>query len=155
MCVLRIKVKISNVSSMSHSFEKFISFYSDFSPESLLRLPEIYAQNVVFKDPIHEVNGVEALNSYFTTSMKNLDYCQFEFVDHYAGNKSGYGEWIMHYQHPKINAGERLSLKGVTVVNMEDKIVFHRDYYDMGELLYEHVPLLGTVVKKLKHRIAS
>lgn len=140
---------------MSRSFERFINFYSEFTPESLHLLPDIYAQDVVFKDPVHEVNGVAQLSAYFASSMQNLDYCRFEFTEHFAGNNSGYAEWKMHYQHPRINSGKPLCLKGVTVVAMDDKIVSHRDYYDMGELLYEHIPLLGAMVKKLKHRVSS
>ena len=29
------------------------------------------------------------------------------------------------------------------------KIYYHRDYFDMGSLLYEHLPLLGKIIQKL------
>ena len=35
-----------------------------------------------------------------------------------------------------------------------DRVVFHRDYYDLGQLLYDNIPLLGRVTGWLKRRLA-
>jgi hypothetical protein len=41
-------------------------------------------------------------------------------------------------------------LKGVG-----DKVVYHRDYLDLGAMLYEQLPLLGRVIRSLKNRAAN
>jgi hypothetical protein len=35
------------------------------------------------------------------------------------------------------------------------KIYYHRDYFDMGAMLYEHLPLLGRIIQRLKHRLGQ
>ncbi len=34
-----------------------------------------------------------------------------------------------------------------------DKVYRHRDYFDAGAMLYEHLPVLGRVVSWLKRRV--
>jgi len=41
------------------------------------------------------------------------------------------------------------------LVSKDDIIVYHKDYYDLGEMVYEHIPLLGFFVKKIKKRLAK
>jgi hypothetical protein len=33
-------------------------------------------------------------------------------------------------------------------------VYLHRDYFDAGALLYEHLPVLGTLIGWLKRRLA-
>jgi hypothetical protein len=49
-----------------------------------------------------------------------------------------------------------ITLDGTTQLGVKDDIiVYHKDYYDLGEMVYEHVPLLGFVIKKIKGRLAK
>jgi hypothetical protein len=36
-----------------------------------------------------------------------------------------------------------------------DRVVLQRDYYDAGEMIYEHLPLLGWAVRSVKRRVRS
>jgi hypothetical protein len=36
-----------------------------------------------------------------------------------------------------------------------DLITRQRDYYDAGEMIYEHLPLLGWAVRGVKRRVKS
>ncbi len=31
----------------------------------------------------------------------------------------------------------------------------HKDYYDLGEMVYEHVPILGFIIRKIKGKLAK
>ena len=47
-------------------------------------------------------------------------------------------------------------LPGVSYLTFEDgKIREQRDYYDLGAMLYEHVPLVGYVIDKIKQRLTD
>ena len=63
--------------------------------------------------------------------------------------------WTMSYQHPKLNNGELIAVKGASQLDFKQgKVVSHRDYFDGGALLYEHIPLLKRVIHFLKNRMA-
>ncbi|HGP4674712.1 TPA: nuclear transport factor 2 family protein, partial [Vibrio cholerae O1] len=37
----------------------------------------------------------------------------------------------------------------------EGKVTYHRDYFDMGEMLYEQLPVLGQVIRAIKRRLGQ
>jgi hypothetical protein len=46
-------------------------------------------------------------------------------------------------------------VRGVSHLKISDKIDYHEDFYDMGAMLYEQLPLLGSVTRWLRLRLAS
>lgn len=38
---------------------------------------------------------------------------------------------------------------------VDDIIVYYKDYYDLGEMVYEYIFLLGYFVKKIKIRLVK
>ena len=60
----------------------------------------------------------------------------------------------MHLQHKKLSANKTILLNGASFIRFDaEKINYHRDYYDLGALIYEQIPLLGAVVKKVRAAI--
>jgi len=139
---------------MSQVIEKLTNFYKEFSLNSLVDLTQIYAKEVVFVDPLHRIEGVDRLARYFEASMRGMTACSFEFDRTMIDDDAAFLEWRMIYRHPRLRRGEELLLNGTSLVKFCDKITYHRDYYDAGQLFYEHVPLMGSVLSVLKKRIA-
>ena len=40
--------------------------------------------------------------------------------------------------------------EGVSKLEFNEKIYKHQDFYDLGAMLYEHIPVLGSLVKIIK-----
>ena len=59
--------------------------------------------------------------------------------------------------HLTLKTGNKyINVDGITQLKVvDDIIVYHKDYYDLGEMVYEHIPLLGYFVKKIKTRLAK
>ena len=74
-----------------------------------------------------------------------------------TGNKHVY-VWLMKLKASGLKNGEEVQLHGTSVIHFNDNnlVDYHRDYYDMGEFIYEHIPVLGFVIRKskdsLKHK---
>lgn len=129
-------------------------YYKDLHAADLSDLHNIYADNIVFKDPVHKIQGLVELEDYFQALCIDLSDCRFEFLDELVSDDSAYIKWIMHFRHPKL--GNRLiSVRGVSHLKFSDRIDFQEDFYDMGAMLYEQLPLLGNVTRWLRHRLAS
>jgi hypothetical protein len=60
----------------------------------------------------------------------------------------------MHYLHPSISK-EVQTLRGVSHLHFADKVTFHEDIYDMGALIYEHIPVIGFATSIIKKRMAK
>jgi len=62
----------------------------------------------------------------------------------------------MTYEHPRLKGGKPISLEGCSLLrwNLDGKVERHRDYFDAGALLYQHVPLMGGAIRWLRRRLA-
>lgn len=141
--------------SLETSTRHLIGFYTEFNLESVERLGEVYAQNVVFQDPINVLHGLGSLQDYFREMMQGVKSCRFEILSTELLPTQAAIEWRMFYAHPRLNQGREIVVEGVSLVTGNDKIKRHRDYFDLGSMLYEHVPVIGYAVKRLKHRLQS
>ena len=134
--------------------ERFKSQFRILHESDLSRLRDLYSERIIFKDPVHEIRGLVELEDYFTSVCSDLSDCRFEYLDQIVGDNSAYIKWMMHFKHPRL--GNRLiSVRGVSNLKFSDRIDFHEDFYDMGAMLYEQLPLLGNVTRWLRLRLAS
>ena len=69
------------------------------------------------------------------------------------GDGEGYLRWVMSYRHPRLAGGQVIRVSGCSHLLWRDKVYRHRDYFDAGALLYEHLPVLGRVIAWLKRRM--
>ncbi|WP_282161979.1 nuclear transport factor 2 family protein [Ulvibacterium marinum] len=133
--------------------EKFKNYFTllDFNNDSILG--EIYSNNVVFTDPIHEIYGIEELNKYFNKLNDNLIEGSFQFTDESTVDDKTYLSWEMNLKlkRPKKN----VKTSGISVLTIEEKIISQRDYFDAGELFYENIPILGSIIRFLKKKMAN
>lgn len=137
--------------------EHFLATYQQLNASRLDLLAEIYTEDIVFVDPAHEIRGLQQLTTYFAGLYANIKEIHFDFLEPMLVGNQGYVQWSMRFRHPRLNGGRAVSVPGATFLRFADSryVEFHRDYFDLGALLYEHVPLLGGVVNALKRRMQS
>lgn len=134
------------------------SFYAEMESSKLDELDEFYHAEITFTDPVHQVNGLEHLKSYLENSIKNIEYCHFNFINELFDDEGGFLVWQMRFAHPKIRDGAEIVVPGVTQLKFAEDgatIREHTDFYDMGALVYEHVPVMGWLANKVKDRMKN
>ena len=131
--------------------DKFKDYFTDMDLSNNTALDEIYSDNVVFIDPIHKIQGLENLVQYFEKLNSNLIAGSFFFTDESITDNKAYLSWEMNLKlkRPKKN----IIASGISVLTIDTKIIHHRDYFDAGELFYEHVPILGSIIRLLKNKL--
>ncbi|PMH46765.1 transcriptional regulator [Vibrio sp. 10N.286.49.B3] len=138
-----------NISSVAN-------FYQTLSKDTVHRLDEIYHTDIIFEDAAHKISGIDNLNRYFDALYKNVIRCDFDIQDQQEVGNSGFITWIMYLEHPKLSAGATIEVHGTSHIRFfENKVIYHRDYFDLGAMLYEHLPLLGSIVKRIKARLGD
>ncbi|MDE1165052.1 MAG: nuclear transport factor 2 family protein [Pseudomonas sp.] len=140
---------------MAEFLYRFADTFSELDKDNLDRLSLIYSDDIHFRDPLHEVRGMAELRRYFGELYANVEQLHFDFehIDQVREGE-GYLRWCMTFAHPRLNKGQRIQVPGCSHVRWHDKVYQHRDYFDAGALLYEHVPVLGSAVSWLKRRMA-
>ncbi|MGU5794768.1 nuclear transport factor 2 family protein [Aeromonas hydrophila] len=142
---------------MDESLARFVALYQQLSRDELHRLPEVYANEVVFTDPAHRIEGLAALTDYFAVLYQRLAYCRFVITSQLLQGGQAWLGWTMTFSHPRLRGGAPVTVEGATRLEFDEagKVCLHRDYFDLGAMLYEQLPLIGPLVRTIKGRLGA
>lgn len=135
--------------------QEFKSFYMLSSNTNLEKLDRLYTQDVEFRDPVHTVLGILGVKQYMRKLYANSTEIRFEYTDEHCGDNWACINWWMTYSHPKIARGAAVKVRGSSHIRFTDRIYFHEDFYDMGAMLYQHLPILGRVIHFINRRMGA
>lgn len=147
---------------MNHSRElvnELFNLYSRKGGFHLDELRKVYANTVVFEDPLHRHEGIQSLLDYLNRMYSNVQECQFErkgvwLCEETSTPQQVFVQWNMNVRHSLLNGGKAFSVEGLSRLHCGDRIYYHRDFFDAGALLYEKVPVLGSLNRWIKRRSA-
>lgn len=131
----------------------FKAFYQNSGERHLEQIDALYTQDIEFRDPLHTILGVLALKSYMKNLYANSRDIRFEYTDELSGENWATIAWLMHFRHPSLAGGKLISVRGITQIRFTDRIFFHEDFYDLGAMIYQHVPVLGRIIRFINQRI--
>ncbi|GAA3719287.1 nuclear transport factor 2 family protein [Oceanisphaera sediminis] len=138
---------------MSPALTVFCREYQRLSPNHLEGLYDIYAPDIRFCDPAHEIQGIASLVAYFDTLFTQVTACRFDIEQVMEQDGEALVRWQMVFCHPRLNGGKEVQVPGVSHLRFAEQVYEHTDYFDMGAMLYEQLPLLGGVIRALKRRL--
>ena len=129
---------------------RFTQFYADLANVDIDELDNVYHEQILFKDPIASHSGIESVKAYFAHLLDSTSSCKFD-IHHFFENASGDSPYDF-----TVEWTSSISVNGVSLLTLkDDRVVYHRDYYDMGEMVYEHVPVLKRVIHYIKKRLTQ
>jgi hypothetical protein len=131
----------------------FIRAYSQLGTTNIDSLNGVYHPDVEFSDPMHQVSGLDELLDYFHQIYSNVGSCHF-VIDHvFESGSEAAIYWTMTFTHKNLNGQRPITVQGHSHLKEQDGLViFHCDYLDLGAMVYEHVPVLGRVLRSIKQR---
>jgi len=137
---------------MNKIIENFQMVYQGLDSKNIGLVKTIYADDVLFIDPFHEVNGLPELMEYFSKLYRNLESCRFEFLKVFANSSSAMLTWNMEFSHQAFR-NRIVEVPGSTEIHFDEKIHFHRDFFDAGKMIYENIPVLGSAIRYIKRQV--
>lgn len=138
------------------NIEAVSDVYQKLSRDNLHLLNGIYHEDVIFEDAAHRLEGWSELSDYFESLYQNVHRCDFDIHTQQQVGDSGFLTWSMLLQHPKLQGGQKVTVNGASHLKFQnDKVIYHRDYFDLGEMIYENIPLLGSVIRSIKQRLGQ
>jgi predicted SnoaL-like aldol condensation-catalyzing enzyme len=144
--------------AMASNLQKAKDAFDHLDKNHLNVVDEFYDENAVFQDPVHEIKGTKAIRSYYEGLYKKVDSIRFQFKRTSEVNDLVTLEWSMFLRTPSIDSGKEITLDGVSLITFggkDGKVISHRDYFDMGEFIYERVPVLRSVIGYIKRKMAG
>ncbi len=139
---------------MNH-LDTFLDTFNQLDKTSLNLLDTLYHSDICFIDPAHTLNGLPALKCYFTSLYKNVRSIRFAFDARMQSGGQAFVTWTMEISHPRLAKGKPVAVDGCSHLTFarDGRVIRHRDYFDLGAMIYEHLPLMGGLIRTVKTRI--
>ncbi|MFK7862659.1 MAG: nuclear transport factor 2 family protein [Pseudohongiellaceae bacterium] len=116
----------------------------------------LYTDDVYFEDPSHGIQGKASLMKYFANISRNMDQCTFKFHRTLTTDTEVFLTWTMIFSHQRLAGGETIRVEGSSFLKTRNgKIYYHRNYFDMGSMVYENLPIVGRIIKKIRLRLGQ
>ena len=136
---------------------RFAAFFSSFAPDRIERLlATTYAPDVWFNDTLKTLRGSEALAHYLKESAAAVEACRVEIEDTVRNNHGEfYVRWKMMIRFNRFKRGIDTWTVGMSHLRFgaDGRVVYHQDYWNAADGLYEHIPLLGGLIRAIKRRL--
>lgn len=138
------------------TLDAYLALWADPSPRrDLSRLDALTTDDVRFKDPINDLTGRAALKAIFHDALEAVADTKVEIVGvAWAGPERAFVKW--RYGGSIL----RLKLTNWQIYGMSDiqfsadgRISSHEDHWDLAAGLFEHFPVIGWLVRRLRQRM--
>ncbi len=134
------------------------SFFEALNKDTMHLVDDFYDEDVHFMDPMVDLKNRQQVKKYYLNLYKNVDSISWTFLSEINQQMECALVWKMTLISKALNAGKPVVVDGVSVIKFggkEGKAIYHRDYFDMGAFVYEGVPVLGTLIRFVKAKMAS
>lgn len=139
------------------AIERFQRFFADFSPNKIASLLEqTYSSDVWFNDTLKTIRGTAQLREYLRHSAEAVESCTVE-VHETLNNNLGdyYVRWTMSIRFKKFKRGQTTQTIGISHLRFNEQglVCLHQDYWDSTAGIFEHIPVIGWLIAKVKARV--
>ncbi|MEQ8233480.1 MAG: nuclear transport factor 2 family protein [Gammaproteobacteria bacterium] len=142
--------------------DRYLAILTQLDATSLDALTACLAEDVRFRDPFNDVRGRAAVRAVFADMLEQLDDLRFavtaravEPAPRSDGIHVALVSWQLDARLPRLG-GRAWSVAGCSEIHLDDRghVRAHLDYWDAARSLYEQLPLLGSVLRTLRRRLA-
>jgi len=142
---------------MTHQtqLQNVIRFFESVSRESVKDIPQLYSVDAYFKDPFNEVHGEPAISAIFVHMFEQVDVPAFKIACSILQDDDAFIVWDFSFRMK--GSCQTLTIHGSTHLrfNAAHQVMYHRDYWDAAEELYEKIPVLGSLMRLIKRKARS
>ncbi len=133
-------------------------FFNGLTKDTMGLVDQFYAPDTHFLDPVVDLKGRAAVRKYYENLYENVISIRFEFSGEIAQGDERVALWTMVLRHKRLRGGEEVRVLGNSHFKFDPKTgqaLYHRDYFDMGEFIYEGLPVVGSVIRFVKSKMSQ
>lgn len=142
---------------MRDPLQAYIRFYTTLSASTVDDLYELAMPDVHFRDPFNDVRSVELMIAIFKDLFAVAEEPRFVIRDSLGAAPHAMLRWDFTFRprSKMIRTQELWRIEGMSDVrwNGTGRLIEHIDFWDSGSAFYEHIPLLGSLVRGVRRRL--
>lgn len=133
-----------NISELKEWFENL-------TPQSLENIDQFYGERAYFKDPFNELEGIDNVKHIFVHMFESTEKSKFTFIDIIENPGSCFITW----DYELVLKGSEYKIHGSSHLKFDHgKIIYHRDYWDVGEELLLKVPIIKSLYGSFRKKFS-
>ena len=134
----------------------YARYFDELTPATTGDLRRLAARELRFRDPFNDIRGVERVIALFDHMFRTTTNPRFATGANATTGRTAFLRWRFTGSVPGRLAPLSLAIDGVSEVRFDaaELVVEHVDHWDAAGQLYERLPLLGGVLRRLRRRLA-
>jgi hypothetical protein len=112
----------------------------------------LYAPDAYLNDNLVALEGAAAIADYFAETMTRVSSLRVDLLSMAHAGPDYFVRWRMTIESPQLGGGRPLKSYGMTHFRFDEtgRVLLHRDFWDAGTGLYEHLPVVGSILRRVR-----
>lgn len=138
---------------MNTRIQIIAAWFEALTPQTLSSIGDVYAPDAHFVDPFNDVRGLPAITRIYAHMFEQMEQPRFHILRQVAQGADAFLVW----RFDGALRGRAFSIEGATALVLDGQglIADHQDYWDPASQVYERIPLLGAVLRRLRRKLSS
>lgn len=136
--------------------QAYADFFENITVDTTLHdYQKFFDDNVYFEDPFQKVFGITKVYTIFQHMYETLYQPSFKVDETLSGEGFAYLHWTFNFKRNNKDIVRTFSGVSRIEFNEAGTVISHVDYWDAAEHIYEQIPMLGSILRYIKSKIAA
>lgn len=139
--------------NLSAAVERYVAVMEALRADNLATLDAVLTPDARFVDPFNDVRGTDAVRAVFAHGFEQCPGMRFQVSARAVDGQHALLRWRMTCDE----LASDLVIEGMSELTLaaDGRVAAHVDYWDPAAQLYERVPLLGWLMRRVRRRLAA
>jgi len=131
-------------------------FFNYLNPATMNLVDDFYHPDSILLDPIGRQVGRKEVKDYYASIYGPVTSIVFEFGETIEQGDRMSLPWTMHFKSKKLKRNKLISVEGISMIRFDKETgqaIHHQDYYDVGAMVHEHIPVIGGLFRWVKKKL--
>jgi hypothetical protein len=146
----------STTADLDTAMPRFVEVFTHMTAADIRqRVANAYAPDLFFNDTLYTATHRDALADHLASTGNAMDAMQVEILGWTAEDGEVYVRWLMHTQFSMAGRDVDTRTTGMTHLRFNDagQVVLHQDFWDSSQGFFEHIPVLGAMIRWVRGQL--
>jgi hypothetical protein len=126
--------------------KKYVKSFEQLKISTICNLVDCLHESFVFIDPFNKIIGKKSFRKFLEKMFIKIKNPKFRILNILEEKNLTLIKWNFEYEISK----KKINFDGVSELIIRQNLIYkHIDYWDSGRNVYSHLPIIGSVFKKI------
>ena len=126
--------------------KKYVKSFEQLKVSTISNLVDCLHESFVFIDPFNKIIGKKSFRKFLEKMFIKIKNPKFRILIILEKKNLTLIKWNFEYENSK----KKINFDGVSELTIRKNLIYkHIDYWDSGRNVYSHLPIIGSVFKKI------